>query len=89
VRIVGICLTIETNSRNEDVPLSYCIRQREEISFFFRKEFVFFWGKFAEQEKILSTTGERCSTTGKAGRKGVLGNFKQKNEFHIFHQNEE
>jgi hypothetical protein len=75
--------------KGNSLSLSYCIRQQKEISFFLRKEFPFFWGKFAEQEKILSTTGERCSTTGNVGREGVLGNFKQKNEFHFFHQNEE
>jgi len=40
------------------------------------KNFIFFGEYLLNREKILSTTGERCSTTGKAGRKGVLGNFK-------------
>jgi len=37
----------------------------------FKERISLFLGKFAEQERMLSTREERCSTTGKASREGI------------------
>jgi len=71
--LLGICLASETNFPGREIPLSCLIvfDNRREYPSFLRKEFPFFGENLLKQERILSTSEEGYSTTGKAGRKGI------------------
>jgi hypothetical protein len=77
VRIVGICLSIETNSQEGKFPLPVLLYSTAEgnILLFHGRILSFFGGIFAEQEKTPSTIGEGYSTAGNVDGEGILGNF--------------